>query len=56
RRSLATGVVVGFTLYTIEDLFNSFGEYHRLTPELAAWSPVAIFISFGLFLLFNMEE
>ncbi|MBF0159016.1 MAG: LPS export ABC transporter permease LptG [Magnetococcales bacterium] len=56
RRSLATGVAVGFVLYIIVDLFNSFGEHHRLTPELAAWSPVAMFTGFAAFLLLHLED
>ncbi|MBF0622796.1 MAG: LPS export ABC transporter permease LptG [Magnetococcales bacterium] len=55
-RSLLIGILSGFLMFSIVDLFTALGLGGRLPPTLAAWSPVACFASIGAYLLMHLEE
>ncbi len=54
-RSLFAGLLLGFALFVVTDLSIALGLDRRLSPLLAAWSPVALFIGIGIFQMLKRE-
>ncbi|OSM02584.1 LPS export ABC transporter permease LptG [Magnetofaba australis] len=55
-RSGLAGLLAGFALFVVVDLFTALGLGERLPTLFAAWAPVASFASIGVFLLMHIEE
>ncbi|MBF0137583.1 MAG: LPS export ABC transporter permease LptG [Magnetococcus sp. DMHC-1] len=55
-RSLTVGILAGFLLLIMTDMTEALGVGGRLSPLIAAWSPVILFASLGFSLLMHLEE
>ncbi|MBF0178068.1 MAG: LPS export ABC transporter permease LptG [Magnetococcales bacterium] len=55
-RSLTAGILAGFIMFITADMTMALGEGGRLPPLVAAWSPVVLFASLGVFMLMHLEE
>ena len=53
---IGASIVVALAYLAVEKLFEEFGSMNHLQPEVAAWSPDAIFALLGLYLLLKMRS
>lgn len=52
-RSVASAIVLVFSMNALAYFFLALGEGDRIAPELAAWTPIALFSVIGLFLMYS---
>ena len=50
------GVTIGFSFVVINNIVLAMGQFGSLPPLLAAWLPIALFATFGLWLVFTFEH
>ena len=50
------GVTAGFAFVVIDNIVLAMGQFGSLPPVLAAWLPIALFGTLGLWLIFNLEH
>ena len=50
------GVTIGFSFVVIDNIVLAMGQFGSLPPILAAWLPIALFGTLGLWLIFNLEH
>ncbi len=55
-RSLLLGLLIGFCLFIVSDLFQALGMGGRLPPLFSAWAPVFFFAGVGFFLLIHLAH
>ncbi|WP_336276262.1 LPS export ABC transporter permease LptG [Bartonella sp. CB178] len=56
RSLLLGGIIAGFMLYVISILVQAFGNAGYIPPIIAAWTPVAIALFFGISFLLHKED
>ncbi len=54
--SVVWGVSIGFTFVIVDNVVLAMGQFGSLPPFLAAWLPIALFGTLGLYLIFNFEH
>jgi lipopolysaccharide export system permease protein len=50
------GVTIGFAFVVIDNIILAMGQFGSLPPLVAAWLPIALFATFGLWIVFNFEH
>jgi len=55
-RTLAGGVVAGFVLYIVTEVFSDLGGAGTISPSLAAWSPALVGSMLGTLSLLHSED
>jgi lipopolysaccharide export system permease protein len=55
-RTLAGGVVAGFVLYILTEVFSDLGGAGTISPSLAAWSPALVGSMLGTLSLLHSED
>ncbi len=50
------GITIGFAFVVIDNIVLAMGQFGSLPPILAAWLPIALFGTLGLWLVFNLEH
>jgi lipopolysaccharide export system permease protein len=58
-RSVVTivwGITIGFAFVVVDNIVLAMGQFGSLPPIVAAWLPIALFGTLGLWLIFNLEH
>ena len=50
------GISIGFAFVVIDNIVLAMGQFGSLPPAVAAWLPIALFGTLGLWLIFNLEH
>jgi lipopolysaccharide export system permease protein len=50
------GVTIGFSFVVIDNIILAMGQFGSLPPMVAAWLPIALFATFGLWIVFSFEH
>ena len=50
------GISIGFAFIVIDNIVLAMGQFGSLPPMLAAWLPIALFGTLGLWLVFSLEH
>lgn len=50
------GISIGFAFIVIDNIILAMGQFGSLPPMLAAWLPIALFGTLGLWLVFSLEH
>lgn len=50
------GISIGFAFVVIDNVVLAMGQFGALPPMMAAWLPLALFGTLGLWLVFNLEH
>ena len=50
------GITIGFAFIVIDNIVLAMGQFGSLPPVVAAWLPIALFGTLGLWLIFNLEH
>lgn len=50
------GVTIGFSFVVIDNIILAMGQFGSLPPVVAAWLPIALFATVGLWIIFNLEH
>jgi len=50
------GITIGFMFIVTDNIVLAMGQFGSLPPILAAWLPIALFATLGLWLVFNLEH
>jgi len=50
------GISIGFAFVVIDNIVLAMGQFGSLPPMIAAWLPIALFGTLGLWLIFNLEH
>jgi lipopolysaccharide export system permease protein len=54
--TIVWGITIGFAFVVIDNIVLAMGQFGSLPPALAAWLPIALFGTLGLWLVFNLEH
>lgn len=54
--TIVWGITIGFAFVVIDNIVLAMGQFGSLPPVLAAWLPIALFGTLGLWLVFNLEH
>ncbi|MBX7199040.1 MAG: LPS export ABC transporter permease LptG [Rhodospirillaceae bacterium] len=54
--TLVWGITFGFGFIVIDNILLAMGQFGSLPPSFAAWLPLAIFATGGVWLVFNLEH
>ena len=50
------GITFGFLFVVIDNILLAMGQFGSLPPVVAAWLPIALFATVGLWIVFNFEN
>ncbi|MGE4062554.1 MAG: LPS export ABC transporter permease LptG [Rhodospirillaceae bacterium] len=50
------GITFGFLFVVIDNILLAMGQFGSLPPAVAAWLPIALFATVGLWIVFNFEN
>jgi len=50
------GVTIGFAFIVVDNIVLAMGQFGSLPPVVAAWLPILLFGTIGLWLIFNLEH
>lgn len=50
------GISIGFAFVVIDNIVLAMGQFGSLPPMMAAWLPIGLFGTLGLWLIFNLEH
>ncbi len=54
--TLVWGITFGFSFIVIDNILLAMGQFGSLPPSFAAWLPLALFGTGGIWLVFNLEH
>jgi len=54
--SVVWGITIGFAFIVVDNIVLAMGQFGSLPPVLAAWLPLALFATVGLWLVFSFEH
>jgi lipopolysaccharide export system permease protein len=54
--TIVWGITTGFAFVVIDNIVLAMGQFGSLPPVVAAWLPIALFGTLGLWLIFNLEH
>jgi len=54
--TIVTGISIGFAFIVVDNILIAMGQFGSLPPLLAAWVPVALFGTIGIWIIFNFEH
>ncbi len=54
--TIVWGISIGFAFIVIDNIVLAMGQFGSLPPLMAAWLPIALFGTLGLWLIFNLEH
>lgn len=54
--TIVWGITFGFMFIVIDNILLAMGQFGSLPPPLAAWLPLALFATGGIWLVFNLEH
>jgi lipopolysaccharide export system permease protein len=54
--TIVWGITFGFLFVVIDNILLAMGQFGSLPPSVAAWLPIALFGTLGLWILFNLEN
>jgi len=54
--TIVWGISIGFAFVVIDNIVLAMGQFGSLPPMVAAWLPIALFGTLGLWLIFNLEH
>lgn len=50
------GITFGFTFVVIDNILLAMGQFGSLPPQVAAWLPIALFATVGVWIVFTFEN
>jgi hypothetical protein len=50
------GITLGFLFVVVDNMILAMGQFGSLPPFLAAWLPLILFLTIGLWIVFNFEH
>src|SRR5262249_5970641 len=54
--TIVWGISFGFLFVVVDNILLAMGQFGTLPPVLAAWVPIALFATLGLWIIFNFEH
>jgi lipopolysaccharide export system permease protein len=54
--TLVWGITIGFAFIVVDNIVLAFGQFGSLPPIVAAWLPILLFGTLGLWLVFKLEH
>jgi lipopolysaccharide export system permease protein len=54
--TLVWGITLGFLFVVVDNMILAMGQFGSLPPFLAAWLPLILFLTIGLWIVFNFEH
>lgn len=50
------GISIGFAFIVVDNILIAMGQFGSLPPFMAAWLPIALFATIGVWIIFNFEH
>ena len=50
------GITLGFLFIVIDNMILAMGQFGSLPPVVAAWLPLVLFLTLGLWIVFSFEH
>ena len=54
--TIVWGISIGFTFIIVDNILIAMGQFGSLPPLMAAWLPLALFGTIGVWIIFNFEH
>jgi lipopolysaccharide export system permease protein len=54
--TIVWGITLGFLFIVIDNMILAMGQFGSLPPVVAAWLPLILFLTLGLWIVFNFEH
>jgi lipopolysaccharide export system permease protein len=54
--TIVWGITLGFLFIIIDNMILAMGQFGSLPPFVAAWLPLILFLTLGLWIVFNFEH